>query len=202
MRGINELAIHDTKWRTIALKITGNKMSADDLVQDMYLKLMEVDKDINDYYVTMTLKSIFIDGIRKSKIDSHDVGMTNEGYIIYGAGTWEEAEENSGKKYRPRQAMVTLLDGMDTSDDIQFEPTDEEQDILDKISSLPYHQQEFIAESYDRSLRQIEGEYDINYGFIYRELHKGLDAVLGDAKEELYNNSNLKNRKETKNKKK
>lgn len=201
MKGINELAVHDTKWRAIALKITSNKSSADDIVQEMYLKLMTTDKDINDYYVTMTLKSIFIDGIRKSKIDSHDIGMANEDYTIYGAGTWEEADENSSKKYRPRQAMVTLLGGMDVSDDIPFEPTDKEQCILDKITSLPYHQQEFIAESYDRSLRQIEEEYSINYGFVYRELHKGLDAVLGDEKGELYNNSNLKNRKETKNKK-
>lgn len=195
MRGINELAEHDTKWRAIALKITENKMSADDLVQDMYLKLADVDKDINDYYVTMALKSIFIDGIRKSKFDSHDVEMSNEEYTICAAGSWEEAEENSDKKYRPKQAMVALLDWMDVANPDAFEPTDEERDILEKIKELPYHQQEFIAESYDRSLRQIEDEYDINYGFIYRELHKGLNSVLGDAKDELYNNDNMKIRK-------
>ena len=164
MKGINELAEHDTKWRAIALKITGNKMTADDLVQDMYLKLSDVDKDINDFYVTMTLKSIFIDSIRKNRTQ----GLVNA----------QEIEDIS----------------------VSFEPTDEEQAILDKIGSLPYHQQEFIAESYDRSLRQIESEYDINYGFIYRELHKGLNSVLGDAKEELYNNSSMKVRKATKNK--
>jgi len=41
MRGINELAKHDTKWREIAFKITWDKTKADDLVQDMYLKLMD-----------------------------------------------------------------------------------------------------------------------------------------------------------------
>ena len=165
MRGINELAEHDTKWRSIALRITGNKMSADDLVQDMYLKLMDKDKDINDYYVTMTLKSIFIDGIRKNKTS-------------------------------------LLFEGIDIKDEtVPFEPTDEEKEILDKIKELPYRQQEFLAESYDHSLREIESIYNINYGFIYRELHKGLDAVLGDAKEQLYNNSNMKIRKAKKNKK-
>ena len=201
MKGINELAEHDSKWREIALRITGNKVSADDLVQEMYLKLMDVDKDINGYYVTMTLKSIFIDGIRKSKIDSHDIGMTNEDYVVYGAGTWDEAEENANKKYRPKQSMVTLLEGMDISNEEIFQPTDEEQAILDKINELPYHQREFIEESYDHSLREIEKIYDINYGFVYRELHIGLDAVLGDAKEQLYNNSNMKIRKAKKNKK-
>tara|TARA_R100000541_G_scaffold21263_1_gene31183 strand:- start:1878 stop:2372 length:495 start_codon:yes stop_codon:yes gene_type:complete len=160
MRGINELAKHDTKWREIAFKITWCKTKADDLVQDMYLKLMDKDKDLNDYYVTMTLKSLFIDGIRKSN------------------------------------KTLSLIEGMDVEDKSQsFEPTDEELEILNKIKALPYRQQEFIAESYDNSLREIESIYNINYGFIYRELHKGLDAVLGDAKEELYNNSNMKIRK-------
>lgn len=159
MRGIDELAKHDTKWREIALRITGNKVSADDLVQDMYLKLMDKDKDLNDYYVTMTLKSIFIDGIRKNKTSP-------------------------------------LSEGTEIKDEsVPFEPTDEEREILDRIKDLPYKQQEFIAESYDHSLREIQDIYNINYGFIYRELHKGLDAVLGDAKEQLYNNSNMKIRK-------
>jgi len=162
MRGINELAKHDTKWREIAFKITWDKTKADDLVQDMYLKLMDKDKDLNDYYVTMTLKSLFIDDIRRNS------------------------------------KTLRLSRDMDIKEDVNsssFEPTDEEKAILDKIRSLPYIQQEFIAESYDNSLREIESIYNINYGFIYRELHKGLDAVLGDAKAELYNNSSMKIRK-------
>tara|TARA_R110002072_G_scaffold160813_2_gene312217 strand:- start:352 stop:951 length:600 start_codon:yes stop_codon:yes gene_type:complete len=195
MRGINELAEDDAKWRTIAAKITGNKASADDLVQDMYLKLMEVDKDINDYYVTLTLKSLFIDGIRKSKIDSHDIGMTNEEYTIYGAATWEEAEDNASKKYRPRQAMVTLKDWMDVSSAEAFEADDEEQALLDVINAQPYIDREMLEESYDRSIREIAEFYGINYGLVHKRLHRILDASLGDAKEELYNNSNMKIRK-------
>ena len=160
MRGINELAQHDTKWREIAFKICDNKNTADELVQEMYLKLMDKDKDMNDYYVTMTLKSLFIDLIRKDK-------------------------------------TMGLFDGMDIEDTSQtkFEPTDSEQAYLDKINDLPYKQREFIEESYDHSFREIEGIYDINYGYIYRELHKGLKSVLGEDKKELYNNSNMKIRK-------
>jgi len=159
MRGINELAEHDSKWRAIAFNITKDKMTADDLVQDMYLKLMDKDKELNSYYVTQTLQSIFLDEKKANR-------------------------------------TVGIFDGMDIRDEAEaFEPTDEEKAILDKISALPYHQREFIEESYDNSLREIESIYDINYGFIYRELHKGLDAVLGDSKGELYNNSNMKIRK-------
>ena len=163
MRNINELAQHDTKWREIALNITQNEATADDLVQEMYLKLMELDKDINDYYVTMTMQSLFIDSVSQRYLKNRTVG---------------------------------LIEGMDVTDATEsFEPDDEQKEMLDKIRNLPFHQQEFIAESYDRSLREIESEYDINYGFIYRELHKALDEVLGDDKEELYNNNNMKIRK-------
>ena len=159
MKGIKELSEYDSKWRAIAFNITKDKMSADDLVQDMYLKLMDKDKELNSYYVTQTLQSIFLD------------------------------EKKSNR-------TVGIFDGMDVKDETEaFEPTDEEKVILDKISELPYHQREFIEESYDNSLREIESIYDINYGFIYRELHKGLKTVLGDDKEELYNNSNMKIRK-------
>ena len=200
MRGINELAEHDAKWRTIAAKITGNKASADDLVQDMYLKLMEVDKDINDYYVTLTLKSLFIDGIRKSKIDSHDIGMANEEYTIYGPSTWEEAEYNASKKYRPRQAMVKLQPWMDVSSEEAFEADDEEQRFLDKLAKLPYHQREFIALTYHYSFREIGRLFNTNYGFAYKEVHKGLSCVLGEnGKEKMYSNSNLKILKAKKN---
>mgnify|MGYP003626648488 CR=1 FL=1 len=159
MKNINELALHDKKWRSIALRITTNKSSADDLVQEMYMKLMELDKEVNDYYVTLTLKSLFIDSIRKNK---------TQGLL-------------DGEKIR------------DTSSD--FEPDDEEQELLEKIKELPYHQQEFLEESYDRSLREIEEIYKINYGYINREIHKALDAVLGDDKEDLYLNKSMKIRK-------
>tara|TARA_R110000787_G_scaffold259475_1_gene364769 strand:- start:23 stop:526 length:504 start_codon:yes stop_codon:yes gene_type:complete len=163
MRNINELAEHDTKWREIALNITQNEATADDLVQEMYLKLMELDKDINDYYVTMTMQSLFIDSVSQRYLKNRTVG---------------------------------LIEGMDVKDATEsFEPDDEEKARLDKIRNLPFLQQEFIAESYDRSLREIAGIYDINYGFIHRELHKGLSEVLGDDKDELYNNDNMKIRK-------
>ena len=168
MKGINELAEHDVKWRQIAFNITNNKTTADDLVQDMYLKLMDKDKDLNDYYVVQTMQSIFLDSVRQTYVKNRTVG---------------------------------LIEGMDVEDTTSaFEPTDEEQGLLDRINSLPYKQREFIEESYDHSLREIEGIYDINYGYIYRELHKGLDSVLGGDKKDLYNNANMKIRKAKKNK--
>ena len=158
MKGITEIAANDKQWREIAYNISRDKDLADDMVQDMYIKLMDSTKEVNKYYVTLTLRSIFIDGIRKNK-------------------------------------SVRLNEDLPIADNShEFEPTDEELSLLNKIEQLPYHQQEFIAESFDKSLREIEAEFGINYGFIYRNIHKGIDTVLGEDKH-LYNNSNLKFRK-------
>ncbi len=51
---ILELSKKDKKWRHIALKLCGNKELADDIVQDMYLKLHDKE-DLKDFYVVLKL---------------------------------------------------------------------------------------------------------------------------------------------------
>lgn len=66
---LEQLAKRDKDWRRMALQICGDKMTADDLVQDMYLKFSDYDKDLNDYYVFFAIRSIFLDSIKKRKLD-------------------------------------------------------------------------------------------------------------------------------------
>ena len=55
----------------------------------------------------------------------------------------------------------------------KFEPTDEEQEILDKAQSIKWHRLEFIKESYDRSNREIAETYDINNVVpLYEKIYK------------------------------
>jgi hypothetical protein len=63
-----ELSKKDKIWREIAFKICGDHSKADDLVQEMYLKLYNQKKQINSGYIYATLRSIFIDDIRKNKL--------------------------------------------------------------------------------------------------------------------------------------
>ena len=63
---LKELSKHNEKWHAIALRITNDYDLAQDLVQEMYLKLMNRTK-WNDYFVTITLRNLFIDHIRKQK---------------------------------------------------------------------------------------------------------------------------------------
>ena len=64
---LETLCLKDKYWREIAFKICKDRMLADDLVSEMYLKLKDCKKEINDFYVIGTIQSIFIDEIRKNK---------------------------------------------------------------------------------------------------------------------------------------
>lgn len=67
---IEELSKRDSEWRKIALKICGNKFMADDLVNDMYLKLYNLDlKKANKAYVSYCIYHLWINKIKKEKIN-------------------------------------------------------------------------------------------------------------------------------------
>ena len=60
---------------------------------------------------------------------------------------------------------------------IDFEPNDKEQAILDEIDNLTWTQKELLAEVYDRSYREIESIYNINYGYSYLQIKKAKEKV-------------------------
>lgn len=66
------LAQKDALWRKIAFKICKDRMLADDLVSEMYLKLSNCTKEINDFYVIVTIKNIFLSEIKAKKTVSID----------------------------------------------------------------------------------------------------------------------------------
>lgn len=65
---LEELSKKDNKWRAIAFNICKDKDLADELTQEMYLKLYECKKQINDFYVIIVLRNLFLDVCRKKKI--------------------------------------------------------------------------------------------------------------------------------------
>lgn len=62
---IEELSKKDALWRKVALNICKDKQLADDLVQEMYLKLHDCKKQINDFYVVIVLRNLFLDTIKQ-----------------------------------------------------------------------------------------------------------------------------------------
>jgi DNA-directed RNA polymerase specialized sigma24 family protein len=70
---IEQLALKDSLWRKIALKICKDETLSDDLVQDMYLKLYDCKKEINDFYVIRTIRNLFLDYIKQKNNVSIDL---------------------------------------------------------------------------------------------------------------------------------
>ena len=155
MSVIKELSKKDKYWREVAFKFCKDKSLADDLVNDMYLKIMHKEY-CNDFYVIFTIKHLWLTHTKRKKTCGLDYPIK------------------------------------DTS--AEFEYDDKEQKIIDKFNKLPFHQQELIVEHYDKSYRDIEKEFNINYAYAYREIHKGVRKVLGKNYKE-YSNSNLKYQK-------
>lgn len=65
---LQEICKRDKHWRRLALKICGNKILADDIVQEMYLRIHKANpKQVNQSYIFYCLNSVYIDLIKKEK---------------------------------------------------------------------------------------------------------------------------------------
>lgn len=140
---LEELSKKDKLWRKIAFNICGDKMLADDLVQEMYLRFHRNPKDkVNDFYVGLVIRSVFLNGLKEQK----PVSLSNFHYI-------EDTNSN-------------------------FEPDDEEYEILLRANEITWVQRELLKEVYDRSYREIEEIYKINYGYVYRKVQQAREQIL------------------------
>jgi DNA-directed RNA polymerase specialized sigma24 family protein len=75
---IEQLAQRDSEWREMAFRLTKDKDLADEIVQEMYLKIysysqrkdnniMFDENQVNFYFVYVVLKNMYTDDLRKSK---------------------------------------------------------------------------------------------------------------------------------------
>ena len=71
---IEALAKKDKHWRDVAYKISGDKTLADDIVNDMYLRVYDQQPaKISDGYIYTIMRNLFIDQTRlRSKISFTD----------------------------------------------------------------------------------------------------------------------------------
>lgn len=158
---LEKLVQRNKDWIAIAQNICGDYHKAQDIVQDMYIKLQN-SKFESDWFVIHTMRNLYIDQIRKNK---EDLFLED----------------------------INLKDYNNT-----FEPNDKEQSYIDRFNDLPMVQQELIQESFDKSTRQIGREFNINYCYVHRQIHKGLKKILKEDYKQ-YKNSNLKYLKKRKN---
>lgn len=103
------LALKDEYWRQIAFKICKNKYLADDIVNDMYIKLANNEKAINDFYVIIVIRNLFIDSTKQRKelsIDETIIKEVNSNYEIDD----NELELIEGLKWWERELLELSFD--------------------------------------------------------------------------------------------
>jgi RNA polymerase sigma factor (sigma-70 family) len=159
---LERLSKRNEEWRNLAYRICGNYDHAQDLVQQMYLKLADY-KRVNDAMVAITIKNLWLDLLKKK---NREVGIDSFHSLPYGENT--------------------------------FEPSDKQIEYLNRFDDLPMVQKELIQESFDKSTREIGREFNINYCYVHRQIHKGLKKILKEDYKD-YKNSNLKYLKKRKN---
>ena len=162
---ITSLAEKDSLWRNLALRLCGDKNTADDVVNEMYLRRYDNDRgqETTDYYIFCTMKSIFLNMKKTNKLIA--IGNDEVNVIV-------DRNVNGHK----------------------FEPDDKQQELLNKANQLPFTQRELLQLNYDSSLRDIQNEFGINYMFCHRAIKEAREYILGEDIGQ-YNNKRLKHRK-------
>ena len=75
---IEDLYKNHNNWIGYATKICGNSYDASDLVQEMYIKLHDCQKEINHSYVYCVIKNLYLDQYRKNKVKEKTVYYQEE----------------------------------------------------------------------------------------------------------------------------
>lgn len=75
---LEKLSENHKKWVAIAYNMCKCKDKANDIVQDMYVKMYEVKKDFDDGYIFCVIRSIFIEEIREKKREQKYIGVKVE----------------------------------------------------------------------------------------------------------------------------
>lgn len=68
---LEELSKKDKLWRSISFNICKDKVLADDLVNEMYIKVYDISLkrniETNDYYIAKIILNLFLDNIKENK---------------------------------------------------------------------------------------------------------------------------------------
>ncbi len=143
---LEELAKKDKRWREVAINICKCKDLADEIVNQMYLRIYDLNPDkekLSEWYIITTLRNLFLSHCKQVKHIS----------------------------------IETLYYLPDEQTDSTF--SDEELELLLIANNkLKWWEKQLLIESWDKSLRQIEKDFNINYQFVRRHTKEARNKVL------------------------
>ncbi len=100
MNVLRQLAKKDKKWRLLAYGICGCKTTADDLVQEMYIYLKDIE-EFTDTFVYYVIKQIYIRSKRKGKdTNNREVFLDNFSHL---------SKKNEGYSTQDRFNLLEMI---------------------------------------------------------------------------------------------
>lgn len=64
---LHKVSKKHNKWLKLAKNLCNNKTDAEDIVQDMYLKLLNINKELNDAYICRIITNMVYDKTRSNR---------------------------------------------------------------------------------------------------------------------------------------
>jgi len=144
---LDELCKRDKEWRKMAFHICKRKDLADDIVQDMYIKFSNYNKQLNDYYIFFAIKSIFLDYLRKER------RIPTVEFDLF--------------PFKVDKNMFQI-----NNDFYDYETDNLKELALTKVKELPYFERELLTVTQEISQRQLARETDISFVVINQTIKK------------------------------
>lgn len=142
---LEDICKKDKQWRRTATFICKNKAIADDLVQEMYLKVYKITKPINDYYIIFIIRNLWIDMCRKK-------GMTIDIDKLFYI-------EDKKQIFEPDDFQSKLLDRASKLKYVQKEYLEESYDrTLRQIGDEYKTNYGFVYRELDKARKEVLGE--------------------------------------------
>jgi len=164
---LEELSKKQDKWIKMALSLCQDVDQAKDIVQEMYIKMY----DISQKNPETKIRDVYVWVVMYN--------MVKDDY-------------NLQQKYTQVPIEFALNIAIE-EETVEFDDT--ELMYLNRSKEFRYLDRGLLLENYDKSLRTIQKEFDINYGFVYKTLEKTRKLILRDKYDELYKNKRLKYKK-------
>ena len=145
---LDQISKLDKDWRKIATKICNNKFEADDIVNDMYIKMHERQpKTFNVSYISYCMYHIWLNKIKKNKT------FEGKNKIVY----LEEIDYNKFEENLILEDRIKI------------------NNILNEIGLLD---REILLHTHERSLRKTADILDMNYGKVNYKKNIAFDKLL------------------------
>jgi len=149
---LEKLALKHSLWLKMAKSICKDAYLADDLVSEMYLKVSDYDKELNDYYIYFTIKHLYINHIREeekfSSIEFFIDNSENEGW-----------DDNRGTYWsKIRSGLANSVIDFEENDTIQ----------LELPNCITWVEKQILLLRQNHSCRDISKQYQINKDKINR----------------------------------